>query len=403
MAFFIFALPEGVRSAAALLALAASSGLAAWQLMRARKALGGVHPGLRWYVAALGCLIASLLAVLAMSVWPQQMLALKRLHLHLNLFGFVGLTAIGTMQVLLPTAAGRPDPQVGNRLRADLPAALGGTVLIALGAAWLPLLSWLGLLLWMVPLARLLRAWLARYRAEIFRRHGAVPLLATALAGYSFSLVAGGLHGAGWLDATGVAHLFVFSFLFPLVSGAAGQLLPLWLKPGQQTGWHGRARLRLTYAAGLRATLLMGAGLLVLAGFQWATGLRSPPCCPSPRLRSACCGRDGNLAEAAYSAQALALGNLCVDPAIDATRRDDVQPQPQVGCAEQQRGGIGKAAGKNTAASSAHRAAKCSHICRLVRDSGRISLTLGTLGPSRRAGFASGTTPGTARSCRACR
>lgn len=271
--FFILALPEGVRTAAALLALAASGGLGTWQLMRVRKALGGVHPGVRWYVAALGCLIASLLAVLAMSVWPQQVLALKRLHLHLNLFGFVGLTAIGTMQVLLPTAAGRPDPQVGERLRADLPAALGGTVLIALGAAWLPPLSWPGLLLWMVPLARLLRAWLARYRAEIFRRHGAVPLLATALAGFVFSLVAGGLHGAGWLDATGVAHLFVFSFLFPLVSGAAGQLLPLWLKPGQQTAWHGRARQRLTYAAGLRALLLAGAGLLVLAGFIWAIWL----------------------------------------------------------------------------------------------------------------------------------
>lgn len=271
--FFIFALPEGVRSTAALLALVASSGLAAWQLMRARKALGGVHPGLRWYVAALGCLIASLLAVLAMSVWPQQMLALKRLHLHLNLFGFVGLSAIGTLQVLLPTAAGRPDPQAANRLRADLPAALGGTLLIALGAAWLPLLSWLGLLLWLLPLGRLLRAWLAHYRAKMFRRHGAVPLLAAALAGYSLALVAGGMHGAGWLDSTGVAHLFVFSFLFPLLSGAAGQLLPLWLIPIPQAEWHENARRHLTFAAGTRAALFLGAGLLALAGYKWASWL----------------------------------------------------------------------------------------------------------------------------------
>ncbi len=272
-AYFIFVLPEGVRSAAALLALAAAGGLGAWQLVRAHEALGGAHPGLRWYVAALACLAASLLAVLAMSVWPQQMPELRRLHLHLNLFGFVGLAAIGTLQVLLPTAAGLADPQAADRLRAGLPAALGGALLIALGAAWLPLLAWFGLALWLVPLVRLLRAWLARYRDAMFQRHGAAPLLAAALAGYCLALLAGGLHGAGWLDAKGVAHLFVFSFLFPLVSGAAGQLLPLWLKPGLQTEWHVSARRHLTFAAGTRAALFLGAGLLALVGFGWAIWL----------------------------------------------------------------------------------------------------------------------------------
>lgn len=271
VAFFIFSMPEIFRSVAALLGLAASIGLLAWQLMRGKEALGGAHPGVRWYLAALLCLAASLLAVLAMSVWPQQMLALKRLHLHLNLLGFVGLTAVGTLQVLLPTAAGHPDPQVTHRLRADLPAALGGTVLIAAGAAWLPLLSWLGLLLWLIPLGRLLRAWLARYRNQIFCRHGAVPLLAVALAGFIITLLAGGIHGAGRVDSVGAAHAFVFAFLFPLVSGAAGQLLPLWLKPGQQTEWHARARRRLTYASGTRAALFLVAGALALAGFSAAS------------------------------------------------------------------------------------------------------------------------------------
>lgn len=273
VAFFILSLPEAVRDTAALIALSACVGLAAWQAMRASEALGAAHPCLRWYLAALACLGASLLAVLAMSVWPHQSLALKRLHLHLNLFGFVGLSAIGTMQVLLPTAAMHPDLQAATRLRADLPAALGGAVLIALGAAWLPLLSWLGLLSWMIPLSHLMRVWLTRYRAEIFRRHGAVPLLAVALAGFSIALMAGGIHGAGWIDSIGVAHLFVFSFLFPLVSGAAGQLLPLWLKPGHQTEWHERARRRLTFATGTRAALFLVAGLLALAGFKWASWL----------------------------------------------------------------------------------------------------------------------------------
>lgn len=271
VAYFIFTLPDFFRSLAALLGLSAALGLAAWQIKRARAALGGAHPGLSWYLAALACLGTSLLAVLAMAVWPQQMLALKRLHLHLNLFGFVGLSAIGTMQVLLPTAAGQPDPQVAARLRAGLPAALGGTSLVALGAAWLPPLSWLGLFLWLIPLSRLIRAWLARYRVGIFSRHGAVPLLAAALAGFSLALVAGGAHGAGWLDSIGVAHLLVFAFLFPLVSGAAGQLLPLWVRPGRQTEWHERARRRLTFAAGPRAMLFLAAGLLALARFKGAS------------------------------------------------------------------------------------------------------------------------------------
>jgi hypothetical protein len=271
--FFMFTLPEVFRSVAALLGLSAVVGLAVWQARRAKEALGGAHPGLRWYLAALACLGVSLLAVLAMAVWPQQMLALKRLHLHLNLFGFVGLSAVGTMQVLLPTAAGHSDPQVATRLRADLTAALGGTGLIAIGAAWLPLLSWLGLLLWLMPLNHLMRAWLARYRAEIFCLHGAVPLLAVALTGFSIALVAGGAHGAGWMDSTGVAHLFVFSFLFPLVSGAVGQLLPLWFRPGRQTEWHEYARQRLTFASGARAVLFLVAGLLAMAGFKWASWL----------------------------------------------------------------------------------------------------------------------------------
>jgi hypothetical protein len=273
VAFFIFTLSEAFRSSAALVALSGCIGLAVWQVLRGKEALGGAHPGLRWYFSALLCLGMSLLAVLAMSIWPQQMLALKRLHLHLNLFGFVGLSAIGTMQVLLPTAARHPDPQAATRLRADLPAALGGTVLIALGAAWLPPLSWLGLLLWMVPLSHLMRVWLTRYRPEIFRWHGAAPLLAVALVGFSIALVAGGIHGAGWINSIGVAHLFVFSFLLPLVSGAAGQLLPLWLKPGHQTEWHDRALQGLTFAAGMRAMLFLVAGLLAVADYKWASWL----------------------------------------------------------------------------------------------------------------------------------
>ena len=272
-AFFSFTLPEMFRSAAAFLGLFACISLIVWQLKRAKAALGGAHPGGRWYLSALVCLGVSLLAVLLMAIWPDQLQALKCLHLHLNLFGFIGLSAIGTLQVLLPTAAGHLDPLVAFRLRADLPAALGGTFLIAVGAAWLPPLSWLGLLLWLIPLIHLMHAWFKYFSIEIFRWQGAAPLLAAALMGFIMTLVVGAAHGAGWVESTGVAHLFVFSFLFPLVSGATGQLLPLWLRSGHQTEWHERAYLRLTFMAGARALLFLVVGLLVIVGQKWADGL----------------------------------------------------------------------------------------------------------------------------------
>jgi len=267
--FFAFNLPDSVRLFAALLALLAALRLAGWQWMRTRAALGGPHPGVYWYLASLLCLMLGLLAVAGMDAWPAHYLAFKRLHLHLNLFGFVGLAAIGTLQVLLPTAAGRPDPEAASRLRADLPMALTGTLLIAFGAAWLPLLSWVGMAMWLLPLWRLGRAWLGLYREIIFQRHGAVPLLATALTGFVGALVAGGLHALGWLESAHVGHWWVFAFLFPLVSGAAGQLLPLWLRPGRQDEWHELARHRLTHDGGMRALMLLAGGAVALAGLRW--------------------------------------------------------------------------------------------------------------------------------------
>jgi hypothetical protein len=272
-AFFAFSLPESVRLFAALLALLAAARLAGWQWMRAKAALGSPHPGVLWYLAALVCLMLSLLAVAAMEMWPAQYLAFKRLHLHLNLFGFVGLTAIGTLQVLLPTAAGQPDPGASVRLRSDLPLALAGVSLIGLGAAWLPPLAWLGLALWLLPLLRLGYSWGQRFRATIFSWHGSPPLLAAAGFGYFAALLAGGLHGAGWMDSASAGHLLAFAFLFPLVSGAAGHLLPLWLRPGRQTEWHDIARQRLSYGGGVRALLFLAAGLLMLSGERWGARL----------------------------------------------------------------------------------------------------------------------------------
>jgi hypothetical protein len=275
LALFSFAFPEvggNTYYGGALLALAAVGVMAGWMRRRGGRSLGAPHPGLHWYLAAVACLALALAAVLAMSLWPEQRVALKRLHLHLNLLGFVGLTAIGTLQVLLPTAVGRPDARAASRLRGDLKLALAGTLLTAVGAGWLDELAWAGMALWLFPVARMLGAWWGLYRGEIFRLHGAAPSLAAASAGFAGALLAGGLHADGQ-PATGHAHAFVAGFMFPLVTGAASQLLPVWLRSGPQTGWHGALRACLTRWGGLRALLFLCGGLALGAGWKWGWGL----------------------------------------------------------------------------------------------------------------------------------
>src|SRR5512135_541286 len=93
LALLSFALPALIPNlyyAGALLALCAAGGMAAWIVRRSRLALGAPHSCLHWYLAAVACLMLALAAVLAMGIWPDHRLALKRFHLHLNLLGFLG-------------------------------------------------------------------------------------------------------------------------------------------------------------------------------------------------------------------------------------------------------------------------------------------------------------------------
>ncbi len=271
LAFFSFAVPSEAYYFAALLALAATMVFAGWSIRRAANPLGKPHPSLYWYLAALACLMLALAVVGAMALWPEQRLALKRLHLHLNTLGFIGLTAVATLQVLLPTVAGRYDPQAASRLQSDLKWALGGTLLVATGAAWFKPLAWLGAMIWAIPLIHLGRPWFALYRGNIFRRHGAAPSLAAALAGFAAALLGGVLHAAGLLGTTNTAHAFILAFLFPLVTGAVTQLLPVWVRPGPQTAWHGQLLRQLGWGGGIRAALFLAGGLLLAVG--WRGGL----------------------------------------------------------------------------------------------------------------------------------
>ena len=260
------------RHAGAILAAAAAGSLLVWSQRRRNRMLGRPHPCLAWYEWALASLVLALLAILASAIWPQQTIALHRFHLHLNTLGFVGLTAVSTLAVLLPTVTGKPDPQVGPRLRRDLPWAVAGTLLVAIGSAWFGALAWIGGALWAVPLVRLGSSWLRLFRTEVFALHGAAPLLAAALAGLALSMVFGALSpmaAAGGLSPIEPALAFVSGFMLPLVSGAASQLLPVWLRPGVQSDWHAKLRDNLGRYGGVRAVLFCLGGIAAGMGHPW--------------------------------------------------------------------------------------------------------------------------------------
>lgn len=251
-----------------------------WMRRRARATLGAAHPGLAWYLAAMVFLGAALLVVPAMTLWPEQRAALRQFHLHANLLGFVGLTAIGTLQVLLPTAVGRADFRASTRLATDLKFGGAGVLLLAVGAAlavpgmslgWGRQVAVLGALLFMLAPLRMATYWVAAYSENIGRLHGAAASLALACLGLIGLMFAGIGHALGFLAGRDAVGGFVLAFLLPLVSGAATQLLPVWLRPGMQGEWHFSLRGQLGRLAGLRALLMVCGGLAF--AFGWHQGI----------------------------------------------------------------------------------------------------------------------------------
>lgn len=249
--------------AAALLLVAAL--MLGWVVQRARVAIGPAHPGLYWYAAALACLVLALAAIVLMPWLGGERALLRTLHLHLNTLGFVALTAVGTLQVLMPTVAGAPDPDAARRLRLDLPWALTGTLLVALAGIDAKL-AWAGAALWAVVLARLGWAWWRHYRAMTFALHHPAAALAGAWLGLALLLVAGVLHGEGIVRAFDAVPAFVLAFLLPLVTGALSWLLPAWWRPGSSVAWQTAARAVLARHSALRAALFLAGGAGVLLG-----------------------------------------------------------------------------------------------------------------------------------------
>ncbi len=257
---------------ASIMALAAVAWISWWIQGRVNKSLGAPHPGLLWYRLALGALALGLCAILLGAVWPSQWLPLRRLHLHLNLLGFIGLTALGTWRVLLPTAAGFSDPQASPWLQQSWKPLTAGVLSVAIGAAWWPPLSLIGLLLWLPPLAGVIKRPIAAHRNALLQWHGAPPALAGALVGLLLLLLAGAGHAMHLTSAAPAANAFILMFLLPLVTGAATHLLPLWCFADAKA--HQQAlRQRMGRYSGLRTLLFLAAGLCGLSALDWGWAL----------------------------------------------------------------------------------------------------------------------------------
>jgi len=268
---FIGEVPPIAFTAAASGTLLLAAALAGWLILRARRAFGTPHPCWRWYLAAVSLLGVALLLVPAMAWWPKARDTLRLLHLHLNVLGFVGLTALGTLQVLLPTVLSTTDPATSQRLRRQLPAAVVAVLMIAVGAAFLPPLALAGALLLSVVVLSLARATLIRHGWRRLFDDGAVAPLCGALAGLLLLLGLGAGHAVKALEGRDSISAFIVGVLLPLVTGALTHLLPVWLLRGKRTPRRDRLHAALRHGGAQRALLFLSAAALL--GFGTTAGV----------------------------------------------------------------------------------------------------------------------------------
>jgi len=264
--YFSGAAGRGALDAAAAIALVVSIRFAGWLIGRAKRTLGQPHSGWRWYLAALLMLAVGLVLVPAMALWPESRQVLRLLHLHLNTPGFIGLTAIGTLQVLLPTVLSGPDAAAAARLRRDLLPGVAAVLAIAAGAAFWRPLSLLGAILLACVCGRVMLSWWRRYGLRTLFGDGASASLATAQCGFLLLLFFGAAHGLGAMSGHDAVPAFIVAFLLPLVTGALSQLLPVWCDPGRRTAVRDRMRAVLVRGGALRAVLFMVGGVLLACG-----------------------------------------------------------------------------------------------------------------------------------------
>lgn len=265
-------LPYGLLYLAATVDLILAATLIHWIVGRARAALGTPHPGWRWYGAALGCLMLALIAILMIGVWPSYRHGLRLFHLHLNTLGLVGLAALGTLPVLLPTALGQADPEAAGWLRRRVWLATSGVLIVALGAAVEWTFAAPGATLLLIAALGLLGQWIRRFGLSSLLRDGVTASLLAAVIGFLLALGAGLLHGAGLISTQPSLPAWACGFLLPLVTGALSQLLPVWRWPGPQTPARLVMRQKLAASGVLRAALFLFSSLALLAGLEQFAG-----------------------------------------------------------------------------------------------------------------------------------
>lgn len=200
-----------------------------------------------------------------MPLWPEHWPVWRRLHLHLNTLGLLGLAAFGTLPVLLPTALGRPDPEAAGWLRRRLWPQLAAALLVAGGSAVYWPLAVAGATILVVLALGLLAQWQRRFGGPALCGEGAAVVLTVAVSGWVFCLTAGTLHGAGLIATRPTLAAWAAAFLLPLVSGALTQLLPVWHWPGKCSAERDALRSCLAVGSRWRGLLLLAGGVLFVA------------------------------------------------------------------------------------------------------------------------------------------
>lgn len=238
--------------------------LIGWVIVRARRTVGRPHPGWRWYVASL---ILFSLAVAAIPFFTSGIhpAAARLFHLHANTLGFIGLAALGTLPVLMPTVLRTADPQAAPWLQRRLPVAFAAVLFVAAGSAFVWPMALIGGAFLVVVALGLLAHWVRRLGSRVLLQDGAALSLVAALSALVLLLLTSAGHAVGAASAEGFVLAFVAGFLMPLVTGALSQLLPVWRFAGTRTAERTTMRALLTRRGPWRAPLFVcAAGAFVL-------------------------------------------------------------------------------------------------------------------------------------------
>ena len=230
-------------------------------------------PLVRYYIAAAGCLVVGVTLGILMAHPSNDLAPYERLyiaHIGLNLLGWVGLTVIGTVPLLLPTVLHARVLQTPTAAaRRTLPILLAGLAVLGAGTyADSRLITAAGILIYLVgfvPVLLELAGHLRRSPAVSYAGWSiTAALIWFALCAVGFGVVVA--TAASWADAAAgleaLVPYFAVGFGAQIMIGALSFLIPVVLGGGPKAG---KATARELDRAGLfRVTVVNGALLLTL-------------------------------------------------------------------------------------------------------------------------------------------